>query len=186
VLEIDSKGKLSFVNRSGLKALGYAPQDLAAGINSLDMVIPEDRERFARSMSSVAAGKKLQCTELTMQRKDGTRFPVLMYCSPVTQRNMVVGARAVAVDITDLRRVHERRWIKDSAIACSVNAIVMADLMGKVTYVNPAFLELWYYTSPKEVLSGSLDQLWDEKAKPQDHGGRSSGQGMVARRRARS
>ena len=168
VLEIDSKGKFSFVNRSGLKALGYAPQDLVAAINSLDVVIPEDRERFARSMSSVAAGKNLQGTELTMQRKDGTRFPVLMYCSPVTQREMVVGARAVAVDITDLRRVQERLWIKDSAIACSINAIVMADLVGKVTYVNPAFLDLWHHTSPKEVLSASLDELWAEEGKHQD------------------
>lgn len=168
VLEIDSKGKISFVNHSGLKALGYVAQDLVAGIDSLDIVIPEDRDRFARNMSSVAAGKNLQGTEYTMQGKDGDRFPVLMYCSPVTQRDMVVGARGVAVDITDLRGVQERLWIKDSAIACSINATVMADLRGEVTYVNPAFLDLWCYTSPKEVLSGSLDQLWDEKGKPQD------------------
>lgn len=168
VVEIDSKGKISFLNRSGLKALGYLPEDLAVGVNSLDIVIPEDRERFARNMSSVAAGKELQGTEYTVQRKDGTRFTVLMYCGPVTQRDVVVGARGVAVDITDLRGAQERLWIKDSAIACSINAIVMADFTGKLTYVNPAFLDLWYYSSPKEVVSKSLDQLWDDKGQPQE------------------
>ncbi|MEW6140617.1 MAG: sigma 54-interacting transcriptional regulator [Thermodesulfobacteriota bacterium] len=165
VFEIDSKGKFSFVNRTGLKALGYSAADLAEGIDWVDIVVPKERERFARNMSSVEKGKNLQATEYTLQRKDGTRFPVLMYCSAVTRRHMVVGARGVAVDITELRRAQERLWIKDSAIACSINAIIMADLTGKVTYVNPAFLDLWCYTSPKEVLSVTLGQLWAEEEK---------------------
>lgn len=163
VFEIDSNGKFAFVNCSGLQALGCTAQELAAGINSLDVVIPEDRERLARDMSSVALGERLRGSEYTMRRKDGTVFPALVYCSPITRKGTVAGIRGVAVDIADIRRTEENLWIKNSAIACSMTAIAMADLTGNVTYVNPAFLNMWRYGSPKEVLSKKFCHFWEQR-----------------------
>lgn len=168
VFEINSKGKFTFMNRTGFEALGYTGAELGAEAALLDVVIPEDRERLARDMSSAAPMKRLQGTEFTIQRKDGTRFPVAMYCVPLTHQDAGGGVRGVAVDITTLKRTQEKLWVKDSAIACAMNAIVLADLDGNVTYVNPAFLDLWGYRSPKEVLSGKLDQFWEKGEKIQD------------------
>jgi diguanylate cyclase (GGDEF)-like protein/PAS domain S-box-containing protein len=55
-------------------------------------------------------------------------------------------------DITERRKAEEELRIKDSAFASSINAIAIADLEGKLTYVNDSFLKLWGYESAEEVL----------------------------------
>jgi len=53
------------------------------------------------------------------------------------------------------KQVEELR-IKDSAIASTTNAIAFADLEGRLTYVNNAFLKLWGYESKEEVLGNPV------------------------------
>ncbi len=53
---------------------------------------------------------------------------------------------------TTLEKQVEELRIKDSAIASTTNAIAFADLKGRLTYVNNAFLKLWGYESKEEVL----------------------------------
>ncbi len=45
--------------------------------------------------------------------------------------------------------------VKDLAIESSINAVVIGDLEGKITYVNKAFLKEWGGTK-EEVLGTSL------------------------------
>ncbi len=51
--------------------------------------------------------------------------------------------------------------IKESALASSTNAIAFADLTGRLTYVNNAFLELWGYDSNEEVLNKPVSSFLD-------------------------
>lgn len=51
-----------------------------------------------------------------------------------------------------LQQVQEELRIKDAGIRSSINALMMLDLQGEVTYVNPAFLKMWGYESEREVL----------------------------------
>ena len=60
------------------------------------------------------------------------------------------------------KQVDELR-IKESAIASSTNAIAFADLTGRLTYINNAFLALWGYNSKEEVL-GKLVSSFLESA----------------------
>lgn len=50
--------------------------------------------------------------------------------------------------------------LKNHAIATSINGIVLADLTGQITYVNHAFLALWGYAKPEEIVGRRFDQLW--------------------------
>lgn len=50
--------------------------------------------------------------------------------------------------------------IKDHAISTSINGIMLTDLDGRVTYVNPSFLTLWGFESPKEVIGGHFEDFW--------------------------
>jgi PAS domain-containing protein/CheY-like chemotaxis protein len=68
-----------------------------------------------------------------------------------------------ASDITARRRAAEVLRVKDSAIASSLNAVAMADLQGRLTYVNPAFLRLWGYDGEDEVLGRSVLDFWEER-----------------------
>jgi PAS domain S-box-containing protein len=51
-----------------------------------------------------------------------------------------------------LRQAEEQLRIKDAGIESSINAIAMLDTEGGITYVNPAFLEMWGYQGEGEVL----------------------------------
>ena len=68
-------------------------------------------------------------------------------------------------DITDRKLIEMDLKIKDSAMATSINGIVILDLEGKVTYVNPSFLRIWGFDSEKEVLGKSLLEITDASQK---------------------
>lgn len=71
-----------------------------------------------------------------------------------------------------MRRTAQRRAetdlrIVDIAMASSINAIAIADMEGKLTYVNAAFLRLWGYESEEEVMQKPAIEFWwmPEKAR---------------------
>lgn len=51
-----------------------------------------------------------------------------------------------------LREAEDRLRVLNAGVRSSINAIVMVDLEGRITYVNSAFLEMWGYESDREVL----------------------------------
>ncbi len=50
--------------------------------------------------------------------------------------------------------------VKNHAINTSINGIMLADLSGRVTYVNPSFLTLWGYGSAAEVAGAQMADFW--------------------------
>jgi PAS domain S-box-containing protein len=50
--------------------------------------------------------------------------------------------------------------IKNHAINTSINGITLADLDGKITWVNASCLRMWNYESAKEVLGSAFDDFW--------------------------
>ena len=71
----------------------------------------------------------------------------------------------VIVDITERKRAEEELWIKNNAIASSINAIMFTDLEGNLTYVNDSFLRLWAYNDTAEVLAKTFTGFWDVETK---------------------
>ncbi len=57
---------------------------------------------------------------------------------------------------TPQRQELEELRIKEAVIASSLSAMMMSDLDGCITYVNPAFLRLWGYEAREEVLGRQL------------------------------
>jgi PAS domain S-box-containing protein len=54
------------------------------------------------------------------------------------------------------RQELEELRIKEAVIASSLSAMMIADLDGNITYVNPAFLHLWGYKRREEILGRQL------------------------------
>jgi len=52
---------------------------------------------------------------------------------------------------------------KSLAIESAINAIAISDLQGNLTYVNPAFVVMWGYNSPDEVLGKPASGFWQTK-----------------------
>ncbi|WP_291323622.1 PAS domain S-box protein [Desulfonatronospira sp.] len=82
------------------------------------------------------------------------------------QDGNITGTIGFALDITDLKSAEMELLLKDRAIESSINAVAMADLNGAVTYVNPAFLDLWGYQTISEVLGKPAVFFWESEDAP--------------------
>ncbi len=90
------------------------------------------------------------------------------FTSPLIEGFMKARESQIFSDQEQLRRAlttalqsqgHEL-LIKDHAISTSINGIMLTDLDGRVTYVNPSFLTLWGFPSSKEVIGGRFEDFW--------------------------
>ena len=67
--------------------------------------------------------------------------------------------------IAERKRDEEAIRIRDGAMRSSISAIAFADLEGSLTYVNPAFLEMWGYDSEEQVLGKPVLAFWRDEEK---------------------
>ncbi len=73
------------------------------------------------------------------------------------------GTRTVAVDfvdITERKRVEEALQVRQWAIESSISAVALADLDGRLSYVNPAFVSMWGYDDAGEIIGRQLTEFW--------------------------
>jgi len=61
------------------------------------------------------------------------------------------------------KQAEDELRIKDWAIASSLNAILMADLEGNLTYVNASFLKMWGYDSSEETIGKPAVEMWQDR-----------------------
>ncbi|HUK51179.1 MAG TPA: PAS domain S-box protein, partial [Terriglobales bacterium] len=108
VLEQDLNGNYTFMNPAGLKHSGYDKDDLKRGLNAFQLVAPEDHDALREGMRRILNGAPSKGQELTIVRKDGSRFPEIAYATPIVREGKPVGLRCVVVDITERKRMEEK------------------------------------------------------------------------------
>jgi hypothetical protein len=108
VLEQDLNGNYTFMNPAGLKHSGYDEDDLKRGLNAFQLVAPEDHDALREGMRRILNGAPSKGQELTIVRKDGSRFPEIAYASPIVREGKPVGLRCVVVDITERKQMEEK------------------------------------------------------------------------------
>ncbi len=107
VFEADMEGNLTFVNRNAYNCFGYTQQDFQKGLNSFEMIVPEERECARKNAAKIMLGEKLGINEYTSLRKDGSTFPVIIHSVPIFRGNRPVGLRGFIVDITARKKAEE-------------------------------------------------------------------------------
>jgi diguanylate cyclase (GGDEF)-like protein/PAS domain S-box-containing protein len=112
VFEIDTEGRLTFTNRTGLAAFGYSQDDLDRGLSAFQMLAPTEQERARKNIAAILHGEDLTPQEYVALRKDGSTFPVIIHSSPILEGDRRVGIRGVILDITERRRAEAR--LRDS------------------------------------------------------------------------
>ncbi|MDQ1327787.1 MAG: sensor histidine kinase [Candidatus Poribacteria bacterium] len=71
----------------------------------------------------------------------------------------ILGIIEEVKDTTEYKRVIDELKIRDSILASSINAIAVADLEGRLTYVNRAFLDMWE-CDVKGAFSKPVTEYW--------------------------
>ena len=108
VFESDLNGNITFINRIGLPIFGYNEEDMGNGMNILQFIAPEDRERAMDNNQRILNGEQLKDGEFIATKKDGTFFPIIVHCNPIIHENIITGLRGVVVDITELKNAENK------------------------------------------------------------------------------
>ncbi|MEI6842831.1 MAG: PAS domain S-box protein, partial [Methanomicrobiales archaeon] len=75
-------------------------------------------------------------------------------------KTVLTSKSALEKEVAERKLAEEALRIKDFAIGSSINAIVIADMSGNLTYANPAFLSILGYEEQQEVLGRSVLSFW--------------------------
>ncbi len=158
VFEFDEHFMLKYVNRHAYSIMRADPEVLAAGYNVLEGIEPSQHKRLKENMARLVRGEPIVHEEYTVIRKDGTRFPALIYSYPLFQENKYAGFRGVIVDISPMKRTEEYGKILVQLLDSAPEAITVNDMEGRYLYANQRALELYGY-SRDEFLNLRVDQL---------------------------
>ncbi|WP_445475318.1 ATP-binding protein [Methanococcoides methylutens] len=132
-------------------------------------------------------GQIMDRSERVLININGDSIPILKTVRKVQQDGHMYLIESF-VDISNLKRAEGELLVKEKAIYSSINAIVLADLEGNLTYVNPAFLKLWGYDDENEVLGQNGAKFWNYEIDPANvmnnliSGGSWSGESIAQKR----
>ncbi|HEY5998763.1 MAG TPA: PAS domain S-box protein [bacterium] len=107
VFEFDRQGRFTYVNRAGLEIFGYTREDIERGLNVLEGIVAEDRERAGAAVARRLAGNPDSLQEYGALRKDGTSFPMTIDSAVVYRDGQPAGLRGVLSDLTLRKQVQE-------------------------------------------------------------------------------
>ncbi|NIA20204.1 MAG: PAS domain S-box protein [Xanthomonadaceae bacterium] len=107
IFEIDNNMKLTYANQRASELFGYTEEDFDHGLDSIDLLVPEDRERAREILARRLRGEKIGSVEYQALKKDGTSFPILHHMIAIIKDREIVGFRGVIVDLTERKQAEE-------------------------------------------------------------------------------
>jgi len=157
---LDANACIIDVNPSWLNSLGYT-RDEVIGHLFTEFMTPESAELVKTRFPYFLKSGEIRDFEFELIARDGTHLFV-NYCGKIglDEKGRFRQTHCFWTDITRRKQSEESNRIKDWAIESAINAIVISDLQGILTYVNPAFINLWKYESASEVLGKPMAGFW--------------------------
>ncbi len=149
----DLHGNITYVNDAALRMWGTDNQDLILG---KPVTIFAKSEEEALGIMQTVLDKGQWSGEITGIIMDGSPITVLLSANLVrNERGNPFCMMCSFIDISDRKRIENEMKIKDSAIASSLNGIGIADLEGKIIYINEAALKMWGSGDPSDFIGKS-------------------------------
>ena len=148
-------GVITSWNRGAERLYGYTSEE-AIG-RSITMLAPRGRKRETRAvLDRVALGDRIDPYETVLVRKDGRAIHVSLTFSPILERGRVVGASAIARDVTARKRDDEARRASGERYRTLMeqanDAILVCDATGRILEANRRAEEL--LSRPRALLVG--------------------------------
>jgi len=152
-------------NRSAERMYGFTAEEMIG--RSIRTIIPADRlDEFDGIMRRIAAGGLVQPFDTIRVTKDGRRLDISLTVSPIhSPSGAVIGASAIARDITDARRnaralrESEARW--RAVIDAAEDAFVVIDARGRIESFNRSAERLLGYRA-EEAIGQNVSMLMPE------------------------
>ncbi len=107
VFESDTDANLTYLNQNGLHQLGYPGSKTVQQLSVFDLIItadqPQAREHFARVISD----RETSCHTYAAIRKNGDTFPTLFLCTPLQEKDIIIGVRGFIRDVSTCREARQ-------------------------------------------------------------------------------
>ncbi|KDE55693.1 PAS domain S-box protein [Methanoculleus sp. MH98A] len=156
----DHDGKIIYANRASLAIHGWEEEEIVGQNVSVLWGDPGEMGQIREELVRNGAWSG----EVKSRRKDGTAFPMQLSLTVVTdEAGRRICTMGSGIDITERKLAEQELRIRDMAIASSPSAFTVADLDGRLTYVNQAFLTMWGYGSPAEAIGKQVTELWQNE-----------------------
>ncbi|WP_245577028.1 PAS domain S-box protein [Maridesulfovibrio zosterae] len=133
-----------FINLSkGVELLGYGAAEKFIGSKCVDLVpwTSDSLEKAAKNKDEIISGKKDTAEyELSYIHSDGTEhfLTIISYTTFNFERNESV-FEGIAIDVTARKSGEEKLKVLTRAIENAPVSVVVTDITGAITYVNPYF-----------------------------------------------
>jgi len=171
VIASDDTGRVKFINPAAVTILETAAEELTgqSWYTFCHLIDADTGERLSDPVEQVLSSKQqvdLDDRAALVLADERQKF-VEVNASPIMVKPGIVnGVVMVIRDISRKKAVEEDLRIKDMAIASSINAMVIMDLSGNLTYANRSFRDLWGYDHPEDWMGVPSTHFWkmEEKA----------------------
>jgi PAS domain S-box-containing protein/diguanylate cyclase (GGDEF)-like protein len=110
VFGVDGEGRISFVNPTGLRLLGYGDDADLIGLLAQAAVHPQDAARNSPLARAYTEGHAVRHIETMFRRRDGSGVPVEYTVLPLAAPGRGQGAVVVFRDIAERRTAERLRW----------------------------------------------------------------------------
>lgn len=123
VFELDRSGIVTFANKNGFESFMLGHSVLSGGIRVWEVLAPESRELCRRNFEDIMSGKIPHPSyEYVAMRSDGTRFPVVVYISPIEKNGEITGERGIAIDISARKEMEEALLVSEERLNLAINS----------------------------------------------------------------
>ncbi len=124
---------------------GFPGEDLA-GRDFLSLIEPEHKEKLRSEIDQIISSHEGSATvEHVILRGENGRRIIQMTMNSFVQDGKVTGLVIILDDVTEMRRADRERKVILKAITESPASVVITDVTGSITYVNPKFTEVTGY-----------------------------------------
>jgi PAS domain S-box-containing protein len=162
IMEIDTKGNVTFMNTQGMITLGFDNNDLTKGVSLPELFMNEDLDRLMKELSDLTKPGQITFDEYYLLNKQKRRVSVLFHAGPIIIRNRVTGYRCVLTDVSKHKDYEQKlsteKAMLEHLIDAAPEAIVLTDFDGRILRINKGFTKLYGY-EPEEVQNRMVDDL---------------------------
>jgi two-component system sensor kinase FixL len=162
ILAKDLQGTILSWNRGAERMYGYSAREIVG--QSVRVLMSQDGGlELAHLLERISRGERVEPHEAVRIAKDGRPIDVSLTVSPITDASgTVIGAMAVARDVTernrDIEKLRDNEARLRSIVDAAVDAIILIDARGHVESFNPGAERLFGYTAA-EVIGRNVNML---------------------------
>lgn len=159
--QLDIYGRYINVNKAYAETTGYTPEEMI-GLEWTKTVHPDELQKLSNLYQEMLKVGKAEA-ETRGIRKDGSVFDKhVVMIAAMNQKGEFIGHYCFMKDITDRKSAERKLQQQAAAMAAASDGIGILNPEGCFAYVNDAYLHIFGYDFPAELLGKSWECLYPD------------------------